>query len=160
MNILIIYYSSFGNTQLIAESIAETLRDKGYIRLIMADKLNHAELQQADLVIVGSPIYRHSSIDAVKALLKEVPDDLIHSIKVAAFDVHHRMARGKSGSTERKITEDFQKDGVNMVVPPESFFVVGHTGPLEEGEIERAKEWAMFIAKHVDVHSIKRSREL
>ncbi len=160
MNILIIYHSSFGNTQLIAETIAETLRDEGSIRLILADKLNDAELQRADLVIVGSPIYRHSSIGAVKALLKDVPHDLIRGIKVAAFDIHHRMAIRGPDTTESEITKDLQKYGVNLVVPPESFFVVGHKGPLEEGETERAKEWATFIARHVDVHDIKRSREL
>ncbi len=154
MNILIIYYSSFGNTQRIAEAIAETLRDKGSIRLILADKVNHAELQRADLVIVGSPIYRHNSIGAVKALLEGAPHDSLQGIKVAAFDTRHRMAIGGSRSTERKITKDLQKHGVNLIVPPESFFVAGRTGPLEDGELERAKEWATFIVEHVDVHSI------
>ncbi len=151
MNILIIYYSGFGNTQRIAEAIAEALRDKGSIRLIFADKVNHAELQRADLVIVGSPIYRHNSIGAVKALLKGAPHDLLQDIKVAAFDIRRRMAVRDSDSTERKMTEEFHKHGVNLVVPPESFFVAGSKGPLEEGELERAKEWATFIAGHVDI---------
>ncbi len=151
MNIFIIYYSSFGNTQRIAEAIAETLKDKGSIRLILADKVSHAELQRADLVIIGSPIYRHNSLGAVKDLLKGVSHDLISGIKVAAFDIRRRMAVRDSDSTERKTTGDLHKLGVNLVVPPESFFVAGSTGPLEEGELERAKEWATFIAEHVDV---------
>ncbi len=154
LNILIIYYSSFGNTQRIAEAIAETLKDKGSIRLILADKVNHAELQRADLVIVGSPIYRHSSIGAVKVLLEGVPHDLLRGIKVAAFDTRHGMAKWESSSKERKIEKDLHKYGVNLIVPPESFFVAGRTGPLEEGELERVKEWAAFIVEHVDVHGI------
>jgi flavodoxin len=155
MNILIIYYSRFGNTQSIAETIAETLDDKGSVRLILADKLNNTELQRADLVIVGTPIYRHSSIGALKALLKNIPNDVMRSKKVAAFDIHNRMATRTSDSRDRKIKKDLQKYGVSLVVPPESFFVVGNTGPLQEGEKERAKKWATFIAEHVDIRSIK-----
>ncbi len=154
MNILIIYYSSYGNTQRIAEAIAETLKDKGSVRLILADKVNHAELQRSDLVIVGSPIYRHNSVGAVKALLEGAPHDLLQGIKVAAFDIRHRMAKWESSSKERKIEKDLHKYGVNLIVPSESFFVAGSTGPLEEGELERAKEWAMFVSEHVDVQGI------
>jgi len=38
-----------------------------------------------------------------------------------------------------------RKFGGQLVVPAESFFVVGREGPLEEGEEERAKQWARAI---------------
>jgi len=32
-----------------------------------------------------------------------------------------------------------------MIVPPESFYVADIEGPLEYGEVERAREWARRI---------------
>jgi hypothetical protein len=38
-----------------------------------------------------------------------------------------------------------------MLVPPESFFVAGSEGPLEDGERDRAIAWAHDIAARMPV---------
>jgi hypothetical protein len=38
-----------------------------------------------------------------------------------------------------------------LVVPPESFLVAGFTGPLVEGEEERAKSWALGVVDRLAV---------
>ena len=38
-----------------------------------------------------------------------------------------------------------EKAGAEIVVEPQSFFVKGGEGPLFDGEIERAEEWAKSI---------------
>lgn len=40
------------------------------------------------------------------------------------------------------IAKRFVKKGGDLAVPPEGFFVAGTEGPLKEGELERAADWA------------------
>jgi hypothetical protein len=37
------------------------------------------------------------------------------------------------------------KKGGELIAPPEGFFVQGTEGPLKEGELERASDWAKQI---------------
>jgi hypothetical protein len=45
--------------------------------------------------------------------------------------------------------EALRERGYTPAVEPESFFVEGTPGPLEEGELERAAEWGRTLANKV-----------
>jgi len=45
----------------------------------------------------------------------------------------------------KKLTQKLRKLGGKRIVPPETFHVVEREGPLYDGEIERAKEWAASL---------------
>lgn len=47
-----------------------------------------------------------------------------------------------TGSAARRIAMGLQRAGVATITRPESFFVTRGEPHLEEGEVERAKEWA------------------
>jgi hypothetical protein len=49
------------------------------------------------------------------------------------------------GYAARRIANRLKKCGGKLVVPPERFFVEGTEGPLKEGEVERAADWARRI---------------
>ena len=51
------------------------------------------------------------------------------------------------GYAAKPIAEKLIKKGGPQIMPPEGFFVEGREGPLRDGEIERAKEWAEEIMK-------------
>ena len=42
----------------------------------------------------------------------------------------------------RRITSQLVKAGASLVVPPEGFYVQDTEGPLKNGELERASDWA------------------
>jgi flavodoxin len=46
------------------------------------------------------------------------------------------------GYAAKPIADKLKKKGGKLVLPPEGFFVQGSEGPLKEGEVERAAEWA------------------
>ena len=76
-------------------------------------------------------------------------------MKAAAFDTRISTDDIKSrvlgfmvnmfGYAARPISEKLRKKGAQIVVAPEGFFVKDTEGPLKEGEIERAGEWAKKI---------------
>ena len=49
------------------------------------------------------------------------------------------------GYAATSIANRLKKNGGNLRVPPEGFLVTGEEGPLKEGELERAADWAKTI---------------
>jgi hypothetical protein len=53
-----------------------------------------------------------------------------------------RFLVDKGGYAASTIAKMLQKKGGKLFFAPEGFFVTGEQGPLKEGELERATEWA------------------
>ncbi len=125
---LIIYDSAFGNTRHIAEAIAQTLEKQGTVRLVSLPDLDEIELT--------------GLTPAVRTLLDGIPRGSLEGLAALAFDTRYRMSEWLSGSAAHRIARKLQKAGARLILPAESFFVVSREGPLEEGELERAGQWA------------------
>ena len=54
---------------------------------------------------------------------------------------------GIFGFAAKPILDGLVKKGGDQVMPSEGFFVVESEGPLADGELERAAEWAKRILK-------------
>ena len=59
------------------------------------------------------------------------------------------MAALLVGSAARGIARRLRDHGYRLPIEPQSFFVKGTPGPLEEGELERASEWGRTLANEV-----------
>lgn len=70
-------------------------------------------------------------------------------VAAAAFDTRMGTPTEKNAATAEVIAARVQAAGCRLVVPPESFLVAGFTGPLVEGEEERAKTWAKGVAEQL-----------
>jgi flavodoxin I len=53
---------------------------------------------------------------------------------------------GDSAYAAKHIADRLKKKGSQLIVPPEGFFVEGMEGPLVQGELERAADWAKHIS--------------
>jgi len=155
MKALVIYDSVFGNTEKIAQAIANALRRKVGVELLQAGNLTPAQLLGSDLLIVGSPTRGFRPTEAVAALLKGISAKALSGIKVAAFDTRLEADQVKSAATRfvietggyaaKRIADSLKKAGGTLVVPPEGFFVEDTEGPLKPGELERAAGWAATL---------------
>lgn len=146
MNGLVVYYSKFGNTQQVAEAIAEALRSEGAVRVVHVERLTASELKESELVVMGSPTHRMNLPEAVRPVLKALPKRILRGASVAAFDTSYKMS-GLLGrfTSAPKLGRRLRKLGGRQVVPPETFHVAEREGPLYDGEIERAKRWGEAI---------------
>lgn len=148
---LVVYFSKFGNTQKIAEAIAEILRSAGFVHVITTDQLSVSELKDVDLVVMGTPTHRMNLPEVVRASFEILPRRILRSASVAVFDTSYKMSRWLTPFTAaRKLAHRMRRLGGKSIVPPETFHVVEREGPLYEGEIERAKTWATLILKRVE----------
>jgi flavodoxin I len=103
-----------------------------------------SELESTDLLIVGSPTHVGRPTPAVQDLLNKVPE--LQGINVAAFDTRIPTKLVKVfGYAAGRIANNLKKKGGNLIASPVGFFVTGSKGPLKEGELERAADWAKGI---------------
>jgi menaquinone-dependent protoporphyrinogen IX oxidase len=145
MRALVIYDSIYGNTEKIAQAIASVLGERAAVDLAKVGQDEPVDWSEFELVVMGGPIHRVNLSAAMKALLKEIPKRALRGANVAVFETCYRNPRWQRGAAARRLARKARKFGGRLVVPAESFFVVGREGPLEEGEEERARQWAHAI---------------
>ncbi|HEY6057519.1 MAG TPA: hypothetical protein VIV06_05765 [Candidatus Limnocylindrales bacterium] len=145
MGVLIVVDSLHGNTERIARSIAEELAARWPVRI--ARPLEFERLPtDVDLLMVGAPTHRHGVPAAVSDLLHASAPGSFPGTPAAAFDTRYRIPRLLSGASSDPVARRLRRLGCRLIVPPESFFVSGREGPLEPGEVERARSWAAKVA--------------
>ena len=150
MHALIVYFSKFGNTQMLAEAIAEKLAGNGGVRTINSDELTANDLKDADLIVMGSPTHNMNLPKSVKPVFERLPRRILPGTPVAAFDTSYKMSWWLNQFTaSKRLAKKLRKLGGKLVVPPEIFHVTEREGPLYEGEIERAQTWAASILERV-----------
>lgn len=149
MNTLIIYDSQYGNTERIAQSIAGALREYGQVRAIRVGSAQPADLQGTNLLIVASPTQGWKATPATQSFVNRLSREQFRGVAVASFDTRFKKARWLTGSAAAQIAKLFQRIGVSLLVPSESFFVDGTEGPLLPGEVDRAATWAGMLASKV-----------
>ena len=98
MKALVIYDSKFGNTEQVAQAIADTLGEEGIGQLISVDEADALEFEGVDLLVLGGPTQRHGLSPAVRAWLELIPRGVMRGLFLAAFDTCYRMLQWKSGS--------------------------------------------------------------
>ncbi|HEU5227246.1 MAG TPA: flavodoxin domain-containing protein [Ktedonobacteraceae bacterium] len=152
MNTLVIYDSEYGNTQQIAQAIAEAFKEHGSVQLIAATEASMPSLQGVDLLVIGGPTQAHGLSPTLHTLLDKLPDQLLHGLPVASFDTRFRMAAVISGSAGRAIAHKLEREKAKLLVPAKSFFVTSREGPLEEGELENAARWVKTIMERYQVY--------
>lgn len=154
MKVLVVYDSMYGNTEKIARAIGGAIT--GEVKVLRASEANPSDLESIDLLIVGSPTQGFRATKPVQTFIESIPGDILKGIDVAAFDT--RMPESDAGKGLRfimkmggyaapRIAKALEKKGGNLVVPQEGFFVKDKEGPLKEGEMERAADWAKGVTK-------------
>lgn len=146
MNFLVVYFSKFGNTQKLAEVIADRLSSKGEVRSISSDYLTAEILKEASLVVMGTPTHNMNLPKSVKPVFEQLPKRILPGIPVAAFDTSYKMSWLLNQFTaSKRLIKKLRKLGGKPLLPPEIFLVKEREGPLYQGEIERAQDWAGSI---------------
>ncbi len=151
MNILVLFDSMYGNTELVARKIAEALDMPESVRLLKAGEAGLDDLQGVDLLIVGSATQAFRPLPGMTGFLNRIPAGGLKGVRVAAFDTRVDVKEVNSGFltfmvnlfgyAAEKIAKSLQKKGGEPALPVEGFFVVDKEGPLKEGELERAAGW-------------------
>jgi flavodoxin len=159
MKALIVYDSLYGNTQKIAQAIGDTLAGQEDVVTLRVGDVSLDQFAGIKLLIIGSPTQRFQPTSAITDLLKGIPQNSLKGIKVAAFDTRLTKSNiektpilaffvklfGRAAYADKSIADRLTKKGGELIANPEGFFVEGMEGPLVQGELERAVDWARLI---------------
>ncbi len=156
MQALVIYDSKFGNTEEIAQAIGSALAPQGEVAVVNVADARPEQLAGVDLLVVGSPTWGSRPTPAITKWLKGLPAKGLKGVQVAGFDTRGDMSQvtsrfvnalvGFLGFAADPISARLEKKGGTVSIRPDGFVVVDREGPLKEGELERAVEWAKRIA--------------
>jgi hypothetical protein len=165
----VVYESMYGNTHLVADAIGFGLSERYQVDVLPVDRAEPDLLERADLVVVGGPTHAHgmSRANTRTAAIADArkpgsglgvdPDaegpglsDWFATLPplrgaAAAFDTRVNMPAVLTGRASRGIARRLRQHGLDMVAEPESFLVTRHNH-LEEGEVDRAREWGRTLA--------------
>ena len=146
MNTLVVYDSQYGNTERIAQAIADALRAFGQAKAVRVDPARPVSLQGVDLLILGSPTQGLKPTPAIQSFLETVSFPPFHGPAVACFDTRFRGFMWKSSAAPHMASQ-LRARGMDLLIPPESFFVkfMRAEGPLLDGQVERAASWAQLL---------------
>ncbi len=159
MKILITYDSYFGNTEQVAKKISEVLASQMEVQIIKITDVHLEQLKDFDLVVFGSPTRGFKASEPTLLFVNSIPGGGLKGIKVAVFDTRipaqdikpaiFRFIVKRGGYAADKLADTLVKQGAELVVPAEPFYVKASEGPLKEGELEHASRWGQSLLEKI-----------
>ena len=149
MYTLVVYDTQFGNTEKIARAIGNGLGDAGLVRIAPVAEAEGIDLTGVDLLVVGGPTQGHRARQSLRDYVEHFSRETLQHLSIAAFDTRLAWPLFLSGSAANTIDHIIQRKRLRLAVPPKSFIVSESEGPLADGELERATEWAKGLALKV-----------
>jgi menaquinone-dependent protoporphyrinogen IX oxidase len=150
---IVVFDTSHGNTKAIAEAISEALRESGIeVDVFHVKNVKKLSAKGYDFLVLGSPTRFGTMSFAVRNFLGKVKSEEWMNKPFAAFDtenpenIDRARIENKEWSAAEKIAEKLREKKMNQLSPVLKAVVFGQKGPLKEGEIERAKEYAQGLA--------------
>ena len=177
MNAFVVYESVYGNTRAVAQAVADGLDGAEVVPVHEAPD----RVREVGLLIVGGPTHMHgltttrsrqmavealredggrpaepgaASEPGLRAWLRDLPQT--DGVPAAAFDTRVDKSPWLTGVASRGIAKRLRARGYD-VRGTSSFLVADSEGPLEEGELERARAWGREIAAAVADEAMERS---
>jgi flavodoxin I len=153
MKAMVVYDSAYGNTEKIAQAIGQAIGSPEDVAIVQVRNAKPEQLAGVALLIVGSPTQKFRPTGATTSFLKSIPENGLNGVKVAAFDTRLTVGEIEKvrilaffvrifGYAAEPIAGRLKKKGGELAVPPEGFYVGAMEGPLLDGELERAADWA------------------
>jgi hypothetical protein len=172
MRALVVYESMFGNTQAIAEAIAEGLATRADVEVVEVGSAPTDLPAGIRLLVIGGPTHAHGMTKpgtrddaAARAQERLVSRGLgirewlslvappASGTWAAAFDTRLRGPAILWGSAAKGAARALREAGFSLIVPSESFVVEGPGGSpfdrLPPGELARARRWGADLVSRV-----------
>ena len=172
---LVIYESMFGNTRSIAQAVAEGLSSGIDTEVVEVGEAPTSVPVDVSLLVVGGPTHafglsRASTREDAAGRaggqvlsrgkgLREWLAELETRPGLAAATFDTKIAKPRvPGSAARAAERRLRRAGLAISMHAETFFVIGTTGPLWEGELVRARGWGGELARRTLAGSSERTR--
>ena len=148
--VLLVYESKYGNTKLVAETIAEGIKEASDNQTAIYE-LKEIVLKQSpdfDVLLIGSPNHMGGPTGGIKKFISELGRLEVKGKYAAVFDTYMAKDYEKAvRKMERQIGE--KAPGLTLAAPGLSIRVDGMKGPISADELPKCKEFGVNIASRL-----------
>jgi len=145
MKALVVFDSTWGNTEKIAQAVAAGMGGRTHALRVGAAEAKRFDA--LDLLVVGSPIIGGRPSPSMHEYINSIPEAIGRKLQVATFDTRLMMRFARIfGYAALRMADQLKAKGCALK-STEGFFVKGRTGPLADGELARATEWGRRLSK-------------
>ncbi len=167
MRARVVFESMFGNTEVIAQAVAEGLGGSLRVDLEEVGSAGNYIADDVDLLVVGGPTHafgmsrertRESAAEQAVGGVVSTGEGLREwlgavtggspDVAAAAFDTRIDKPR-LPGSAAHGAERRLRRLGFHIVEPAASFYVTDTAGPLVDGERERARHWGELLGSKI-----------
>ncbi len=141
MKSLVIYDTIYGNTKIIAETVAKELG--GDANIVALEDFVPDDLRDVRFLVIGSPVIAWNPTERMKDFIFSFKKHQFDGFRAAVFDTQIELFF--HGDAASKIAIELARAGSIIVTDPIGFKVKGKRGPLKQGEVERAAAWARSL---------------
>ena len=148
--VIVAYESKFGNTKLVAETIAEGMREVSGTETAGTElkEVDRNQLVDFDAILVGSPNHIGGATRGIRKFIDNLGKLNLEGKLVAAFDTYIGKDYEKAlKKMEQQISK--KAPSLKLATPGLSIRVNGMKGPIAEGELPKCKEFGNKIATHM-----------
>jgi hypothetical protein len=162
MDALIVSDSSYGNTEQVADVIAQGLGERYTVRVVVASQALLTS-EGPRLLVVGRPTQKRHLSPGLRTMLDRLPRRSLQGVQAVSFDTRFRMPRSLSGSAAQRTRPPAgcaepavgwwqrRRAFMGKDVPPVWPKRRHGLERLEPGELERARRWARRLAEETAV---------
>ena len=148
MKVLIVFDTKHGNTQKVAELIADGINsiEGNETEVVNVNDFDLNEGKTYDLLIIGSPNHVGSHVKSIKKLIKNLSSANVKASSFAAFDTYMSKDFEKAvKKMEKQISENLPNS--TKALPGLSIKVGGMKGPIVEEDLSKCKDYGIRLAK-------------
>jgi len=145
--VYIVYDTKYGNTKLVAEKIAEGIKDQKGLEIDIADvkQVNLKKMQEADAILIGAPNHMGNPSRTITRFIDDLDKLKLKAKGAAVFDTYMGRDFEKAAKKmENKLRE--KAPALKLMTPGLSIRVDEAKGPIAEGELPKAIDFGKKIA--------------
>lgn len=153
VKVSVFYDSKYGNTQLAAEKIVESLQSQG----VEADLTNIKDVKPggavcSDVIVLGAPNHMASPSRAMKRFIEYLAAADLKATRYAVFGTYAGRARPVDRAMKKlEAMVQAKMPNLKMVLPGLSVRVNGVSGPIMEGELPKCMEFGVALAAQLSL---------
>ena len=147
VKVLLVYESKYGNTKIVAETIAEAIKEvsDNQASIYELKDINLKQPPDFDVVLIGSPNHMGGPTGGIKKFINEFGKLDVKGKYAAVFDTYMAKDYEKAvKKMEKQINGKMPE--FRLLKPGLSIRVEGMKGPITEGELAKCREFGINIA--------------
>jgi flavorubredoxin len=143
--VVVVYESRYGNTRLAVEEITAGIKEtskKAEVILSQVKQVDFDDVISADGMLIGSPNHWGRATGDIRKFIDKLGEINLNRVPVAVFDTYiGRDFEKATKKMEKQLTEKVLS--LDIATPGLSLKLKGTKGPLEDGELEKCRQFGV-----------------